>query len=175
MHEAGIAQAIAAEIRERALDPAAIRIVVSGGHGDEESFDAALRTHLEAAAPELGLGRLAIVHAAVARICTRCATPFEASLAADPCPACGGPGIAVPVPERVELEWLDESGGEGPSSGPARAEVREEPHDGRHEHEIAEHPRARDADTRDADPRDAGGPAHDGPHRPPPDDGRHSR
>lgn len=155
MHEAGIAQAIAAEIRERRLDPAAVRVVVFGGHGDEESFDAALRMHLEASAPGLGLGSLAILHAPVARICTRCASPFEAPFAADPCPACGGPGIALPVPESVELEWAGD-----------RADVTDEHTDGADEHADGHHDLA---DERGPLPRD-----QDGPVRPPADDGRPS-
>jgi Zn finger protein HypA/HybF involved in hydrogenase expression len=159
MHEAGIAQAIAAEIRERGLDPAAVRVVVSGGHGDEESFDAALRMHLEASAPGLGLGSLAIVHAPVARICTRCATPFEAAFAADPCPACGGPGIAVPVPESVELEWAGEHAdvADEHDEGHADADEHETPDD----HAVAHRPAQLGRD-------------HDGPDRPARDDGRPS-
>ncbi len=107
MHEAGIAAAVAAEVRERGLDPDRLRLVVSGGHGDEVAFDAALRAHLEAAAPGLRLERVAIVHAPVPRLCASCATAFEAPLSTDPCPACGGPGLAIPRPETVELESTD--------------------------------------------------------------------
>lgn len=143
MHEAGIATAVLAEIRARGIDPGAARLVVSGGHGDADAFDAALRAHLAAAAPDLDVARIAIEHAAVSRLCAHCATPFEAPLASDPCPACGGPGIAVPVPERVELEWVS---GE-------RLDIAETAHD--------EPDRTRLHDSRpsfrDGSPRDASG------------------
>ena len=159
MHEAGIAVAVAAEITGRGLDPARVRLVISGGHGDETSFDAALRLHLAAAAPRAGLESIAIVHAPVPRICASCTTPFQAPLAVDPCPACGGPGIALPTPESVELEWLDDG-------TEASAEVREAPHgDHDHDHKPApahDHGRGH----RQAPP--------DGPDRPPTGDSRHS-
>lgn len=107
MHEAGIAVAVAAEIRERGLDPAAVRLHVTGGHGDLVAFDAALRAHLEAAAPGRGLGDVRIEHVPSARLCARCSFAFEAIGEGAPCPACGGPGIAVPQPESIELEWSD--------------------------------------------------------------------
>ena len=151
MHEAGIAVAVAAEMTGRGLDPARVRLVVSGGHGDETSFDAALRTHLQAAAPGAGLEVIEIVHAPVPRICSACTTPFEAPLAADPCPVCGGPGIALPTPESVELEWLDDG-------AEASAEVREAPH-GDHEHD---------------DPHRHGAGSAEGPDRPPEGATRHS-
>ncbi len=107
MHEAGLAVAVAAAIRDRGLDPSGVRLLVSGGHGDVESFDAALRAHLEAAAPGLGLGAVQIVHAPVPRLCAKCAGQFRAATAEEPCPACDGPSIALSEPESIELEWDD--------------------------------------------------------------------
>lgn len=128
MHEAGIAAAVAAEIRARGLDPARVRLVVSGGHGDEAAFDAALRTHLAGIAPDLVLDGLAIEHVPVTRICGRCAAPFQAALAADPCPVCGGPGVAVPQPERVELEWASSDDGGPGEAGEAGVTLAEAGH-----------------------------------------------
>lgn len=105
MHEAGIAVAVAAEIRDRGLDPSRVSLLVSGGHGDAHSFDAALRAHLVAAAPSLGLGAVCIVHAPVPRLCAHCASEFRAASAEEPCPTCGGPGIALAEPESIELAW----------------------------------------------------------------------
>lgn len=105
MHEAGIAVAVAAEIRDRDLDPSRVRLVVAGGHGDLAAFDAALRAHLEAAAPALGLAAVTIVHAPVPRLCAHCAAQYRATHSDAPCPACGGPGISLSEPESVELEW----------------------------------------------------------------------
>jgi Zn finger protein HypA/HybF involved in hydrogenase expression len=124
MHEAGIATAVAAEIRDRGLDPTRVRLVVAGGHGDLAAFDAALRAHLEAAAPGLGLWAVAIAHAPVPRLCAHCATQYRSVEAGASCPACGGPGIALSEPESVELEWDDRMpAAEGPE--------RPDPHDWR--------------------------------------------
>lgn len=125
MHEAGIAVAVAAEIRDRGLDPSTVRLVVAGGHGDRAAFDAALRAHLEAAAPGLGLAAVMIDHAPVPRLCARCATQYRAADADSSCSACGGPGIALSEPESVELEWDDPAAAaaEGPDS-PDRGDPR---------------------------------------------------
>jgi hypothetical protein len=124
VHEAGIAIAVAAEVRDRGLDPSRVRLLVTGGHGDLGAFDAALVAHLEAAAPGAGLGRVRIVHLATPRLCARCAVPFQAIDEAVPCPACGGPAIAAGHAESIELAW-DEApsrgmpGGGGPDDPPA--------------------------------------------------------
>jgi len=137
MHEAGIATAVAAEIRERGLDPARVKILVSGGHGDPVSFDAALRAHLEGAAPGLGLGGVCIVRAPTRLVCAHCAALFPASEPDTACQWCGGPGIPRSEPESVELEW-DEPAPLVPvmdwsdhGDRPGRAAVREldAPHD----------------------------------------------
>ncbi|MEO8463567.1 MAG: hypothetical protein ABI555_10150, partial [Chloroflexota bacterium] len=105
MHEAGIAVAIAAEILDRGLDPLRIQIVISGGHGDPVSFDAALRAHLEVTAPGLGLDSIGIVHAAAPHLCAHCAKLFRDPAPDAACPACGGPALAVSEPESIELEF----------------------------------------------------------------------
>jgi Zn finger protein HypA/HybF involved in hydrogenase expression len=108
MHEAGIAVAVAAEIRERALDPARVRLLVSGGHGNLADFDAALRAHLETAAPGARLAEVRIVHLPAPHVCAHCAGAFEAVAAAPAgptCPACGGPGMRLPQAESIELAW----------------------------------------------------------------------
>lgn len=105
MHEGRIAAAVAAEIGERGLDGAELRLIVSGGHGDAVAFDDALRLHLAAALPHLDVSAIAIVHRPAARLCGGCAGAYIARRPADRCPVCGGEGIAVPTPERVDLEW----------------------------------------------------------------------
>ena len=117
MHEAGIAIAAAAEIRERGLEPSRVLLLVTGGHGDLGAFDAALVAHLEAAAPGAGLGRVRIVHLATPRLCARCAAPFQAIDEAAPCPACGGPGIAAGHGESIELAWDEAPGTTEPGGG----------------------------------------------------------
>ena len=116
MHEAGIAVAVAAEIRDRGLDPSRVRLVVAGGHGDQAAFDDALRAHLEVAAPALGLSRVTIAHAPVPRLCAHCATRYRAAAFDASCTACGGPGIVLSEPVFVELEWDEREAGadEGP-------------------------------------------------------------
>jgi hypothetical protein len=125
MHEAGIAVAVAAEIRDRSLDPARVRLLVRGGHGDLADFDAALRSHLEAADPGAGLGAVAIEHLATPRFCARCARAFHAVEEDAECPTCGGPGVGGHVAESIELAWdeVQESptaGPQGPDDPPAR-------------------------------------------------------
>lgn len=104
MHEARLAHAVAAEIRGRGLRAAGLRLVVSGGHGDEMAFDAAMRLHLAATLPDLDAAAIAIVHRPVARLCGGCGGVFVAPRPADPCPACGGDGVVIPTPERIEVE-----------------------------------------------------------------------
>lgn len=121
MHEAGIAVAIAEEILDRRLNPADLRIHVSGGHGGIASFDAALRSQLEAAAPGRGFGRIVIVHEPTQRLCARCATTFKAASHDESCPGCGGPSLVVPEPELVELEWDEPARAlDGPDGAPNR-------------------------------------------------------
>lgn len=103
MHEAGIAAAIAGELRERGLDARSVVLRVSDGHGDPAAFDAALRMHLAAIEPGLDVLALVIEHVPTARLCASCTGSFQAVGPDDPCPACGGPGIAVPLPERVDM------------------------------------------------------------------------
>jgi hypothetical protein len=105
MHEGRIADAVAAEIGQRGLDGAGLRLIVSGGHGDTVAFDDALRLHLAAALPHLDVSAIAIVHRPAARLCAGCAGAYIARHPADRCPVCGGEGTAVPTPERVDLEW----------------------------------------------------------------------
>lgn len=110
MHEAGLAAAVAQALRHEGLvgsDGPRIRLLVSGGHGEPEAFDAALRLHLSASVPELELDRVVIVHGPVTRLCADCTATYRSVDPSAPCPVCGGPGIAMPAAERVEIEWGD--------------------------------------------------------------------
>lgn len=127
MHEAGVAVTLAAEIRERGLDPARVRIVVSGGHADPAAFDAALRAHLDAVAPATGLSSVGIVHAPVPHLCAHCASLFRAIDCGATCPSCGGPGMALSGPELIELEWGE---ADEPNDGAARPSLH-----GDHDHD----------------------------------------
>jgi Zn finger protein HypA/HybF involved in hydrogenase expression len=108
MHEAGIAAAIAAAIRERDVDPAVVRVVITGAHHEPAVFDPAVRLHLSMIAPELDADAIPFVHRPAERPCLGCGMPFVAVGPDVPCPACGGPGLPSPDPERVELEWDDD-------------------------------------------------------------------
>ncbi|MEX1173311.1 MAG: hypothetical protein WEG56_11955 [Chloroflexota bacterium] len=126
MHEAGIAAALAAAIRERDVDVSAVRVVVTGAHHSPAVFDPAVRLHLSMIAPEIDVEAIDFVHRPVERPCIGCWTLFAAVGPDAPCPACGGPGLPSPDPERVELEWDDDSP-ERPSvrdrwSSPGRAD-----------------------------------------------------
>ncbi len=104
MHEAGLAAAVAAALAEHDLDGARIRLLVTGGHGDERAEDAALRTHLSIAAPAVNWAAIEIVHLPSDRVCAACSTGFRASRSDEPCPACGGSALPVPTPEAIEIE-----------------------------------------------------------------------
>lgn len=119
MHEAGIAAVVVATIRDRRLDPGSVRLVVSAGLHDPLAFEAALRAHLVAIAPDLGLEAVAIIRAPAERLCVACLARFDAVEVAAGCPTCGGPSIAVDPRERVELEW-DDRVPDRPASGDAR-------------------------------------------------------
>ncbi len=106
MHEAGLAAAVAGALRRETLEGARVRLLVSGGHGDLDDFDGALRLHLAAAAPELDPAAWEIVHLPGDRLCAGCGTPFAAVAGDAPCPACGAAGLPIPVPERIEIELV---------------------------------------------------------------------
>ena len=105
MHEAGIAIAIAGALRKEPPDGSRVRLLVSGGHGEPDDFDESLRFHLAAAAPDLDLHDLEIVHLAVDRLCSRCGATFSASEPDAVC-SCGGSSLPLPTPERVEIEMV---------------------------------------------------------------------
>lgn len=115
MHEGRIAQAVAAEIRERGLGGRGLRLVVSGGHGDAPAFDAALRLHLAVALPHLDVAAIEIVHRPAVHLCGGCGGAYVAPEPTSRCPACAGEGVAIPTPERIDLEWGPIHGG---SDGP---------------------------------------------------------
>ncbi len=102
MHEAGLANAIAAEIRERGLERRSIRLEVTGGHDDVDAFDAALRLHLSLALPGLDVGAIAIDHRAT-RLCPDCGVLTGPGGGDGPCPTCGRPAVALPTPEQVAI------------------------------------------------------------------------
>ncbi len=102
VHEAGLADAIAAEIRERGLDARSVRLEVTGGHGDVEAFDAALRLHLSLALPGVDATAIAIDHRAT-RLCPACGVATGSGGGDGPCPTCGGPAVALPTPEQVVI------------------------------------------------------------------------
>ncbi len=107
MHEAALADAVASRLRREGLlngSHPPVRIVVSGGHTDAASFDAALLLHLTIAAPELIPGQLDIIHRPRRYLCGRCGSAFS-DLDEASCPSCGGPGISPRQPEQVEIEW----------------------------------------------------------------------
>jgi len=103
MHEAGLARAIAAWLRERGLEPADVRLFVRGGHTAPADFDSALRVHLALEMPEVDPA-LEIVHIPVPRVCAGCGRTFESADAADACPACGGTALPAHLDEQVEIE-----------------------------------------------------------------------
>ena len=106
MHEAGIARAVASELRQQGVPGDRVRLFVTGGHGQPEDFDAALRLHLSLALPEIDSAAIEIVHRPTSRLCPSCAVTFPGIRPLDPCPACGSPGLETPISEELELEIL---------------------------------------------------------------------
>jgi Zn finger protein HypA/HybF involved in hydrogenase expression len=109
-----VAIAVADEIRVRGLDPARVRVLVSGGHGDPEAFEAAFRSHLVAAGPSLGLDAVTIVRVPATYLCAICAGVFRTAEPDPACPGCGGPGLSAAHAESVEIEWDEPPAGRGP-------------------------------------------------------------
>ena len=109
MHEAGLAEGIAIQLRE-GREAGLIgrpRLLVRGGHDEPADFDAALLLHLALAAPEYADGALEVVHLPVVRLCSGCGRPFSATLPVAACPACGSVSLPTATTEEVELEWPD--------------------------------------------------------------------
>ncbi len=117
MHEAGLAAAIYRAIVARGGSVAGLRIFVSGGAHEPAEFEAALRLHLAALAPDLDLGSVEIVHRPVVRPCLGCGRRFEAVGPNADCPSCGGPGLPPLEAERIELAWAADD----PDGPPLRA------------------------------------------------------
>jgi len=107
MHEAGLAASVADAMRKHGLDREGppVRLIVHGGHTEDDAFDGALRLHLGMCLPELDPERVTIVHAPRPATCAGCGRMFTAASTDDPCPACGGPGFVHPSVESIELEW----------------------------------------------------------------------
>jgi len=103
VHEAGLARAVAGELRERGLTVRDVRLLVWHGHDAPDAFDASLRAHLALEAPGQG-DEIEIVHLPAPRLCAACGRAFESVAAADPCPACGGTSLPAPGHEQVEIE-----------------------------------------------------------------------
>ncbi|HWP62179.1 MAG TPA: hydrogenase/urease maturation nickel metallochaperone HypA, partial [Candidatus Binatia bacterium] len=122
MHEAGLAAAIVRAIEARGRGTTGLRILVSAGGHDPADFEAALRLHLAALAPDLDVAALEILHRPVARPCLACGRSFEAVAPDAVCPACGGPGLPPLEAERIELEWAtDAPTPDAPTGPPAGA------------------------------------------------------
>lgn len=117
MHEAGLAAAIYQAIVARGRSVAGLRILVSGGAHEPADFEAALRLHLAALAPDLDVGSIEIVHRSVPRPCLACGRSFEAVDPDARCPSCGGPGLPPLEAERIELAWAADD----PDGPPLRA------------------------------------------------------
>ncbi len=103
MHEAGIARAVAGELRERGLMLGDVRLLVRDIHDAADAFDASLRAHLALEMPGAG-GEVEIVHLATPRLCAACGGAFEAVEATIPCPQCGGASLPVRLREAIEIE-----------------------------------------------------------------------
>ncbi len=106
MHEAGIARAVADEIRQQGAQGDQVRLFVTGGHGQPEDFDAALRLHLSLALPGLDTAAIEVVHRPTSRLCPSCAVTFDGIRPLDPCPTCGSVGLETPISEEIDLEIL---------------------------------------------------------------------
>lgn len=104
MHEAGLARAVAATLRERGLDPADVRLLVRGGHHGAAEFDASLRTYLAAELPGAGADGVPIVHLPVEHLCLGCGSAFQAAEVDAACPSCGGASLSAVLDEQVEIE-----------------------------------------------------------------------
>jgi Zn finger protein HypA/HybF involved in hydrogenase expression len=126
MHEAALAHAVAVRLTElaaRGERTSGVTVHVRGSHGEPRHVRDSLAAHLEAfLGPQVASG-LRIVSDPTPRLCVGCADLFEAIESDVPCPACGGPGIAVPTPETIELVLgPEEPLGRGPDRPGDRAE-----------------------------------------------------
>jgi Zn finger protein HypA/HybF involved in hydrogenase expression len=110
VHEAGLAIALVAAIRDHDLAARRVRVLVTGGHDDPFAFDDALRFHMALAGPELVMERIDIVHLPSKRWCPSCGHRFEAAGDAE-CPLCGRATMSERTEEQVELEVLDGDAG----------------------------------------------------------------
>jgi hypothetical protein len=119
MHEGRLADQVAATLGRLGLGPRSVVVQVRGGHGPPAAFDAAFRLHLAAALGVPELDGLRIEHLPSRQVCSHCLVAFDAIGDEAHCPRCGSQGIAVPVPEQIELlplpggAWRGEPGPTG--------------------------------------------------------------
>lgn len=104
MHEAGLARAVAATLRERGLGPTDVRLLVRGGHHGAAEFDASLRSYLAADLPGQEAEAIEIRHLPVDHLCVGCGATFAAAEVDAACPTCGGASLSSMLDEQVEIE-----------------------------------------------------------------------
>ena len=117
MHEAGIATAIAATIRERDLPASMVRVVVTGAHHEPSVYDDSVRLHMAICDPDLEVDAIRFIHLPSPRLCLSCSGTFSATDPDAPCPTCGGVAMPTMDAEMVELEWDDPAAADASDRG----------------------------------------------------------
>jgi len=107
MHEAGIATAIAATIRERGLPASTVRVVVTGAQHERSVYDDSVRLHMAICDPDLDVDAIRFIHRPSPRLCLSCSGTFSATDPDASCPTCGGVAMPTMDTELVALEWDD--------------------------------------------------------------------
>ena len=106
MHEAKIARSIVTALRDGELAGRRVVLHVRGGHHGPDEFEASLRLHLEAEAPDPEPASFRVVHDPAPRLCVGCGEEFAAPRPDDPCPRCGGASLPLLDHEQVEVELV---------------------------------------------------------------------
>lgn len=106
MHEAGLARAVVARLRDGGFELRDVRLLVRGGHHEPEDFDAAMRAHLSGELSGEDSSGLQIVHVPFGHLCLACGRSFDAAALDESCPGCGGDALPSILDEQVEIELL---------------------------------------------------------------------
>ncbi len=104
MHEAGLAGAVLAALREHPADGGRLRVYLWTSSPPAE-LARSITAYLAAADPPVAVPVIEVVPRAQVRTCAACAASWPSTEPDPPCPDCGGPPLPPVHDHRIEIEF----------------------------------------------------------------------